>query len=144
MYDIYSMQERRFHWDSNKINMTQIAKERKYSFLDLFFITYLHTTRYVLYAKRGMSKLNFVCESARNSAPSWHIDPRFCMVGANVIYFSETKLFELTLFCWHEVNLHLPMFFRPETSSLVTQMQPTWKLRISGEMQFYIKPTKKT
>ena len=72
-----------------------------------------------------MSKLNFVCESARNSAPSLRIDARFCMVGTNVIYFSETKFFELTVFGWHEVNLHLPMFLRPETSSLVTQVQST-------------------
>ena len=81
--------------------------------------------------KRGMAKLNFVCESAHNSAPSWWIDASFCMVGANVIYFSETKFFELNLFGWHEVNLHLAMFLRPETSSLITQMQPTWKIRIS-------------
>ena len=87
--------------------------------------------------KRGMAKLNFVCEFARNSAPSWRIDARFCMVGTNVIYFSETKFFELTLFGWHEVNLHLPMFLRPETSNLVIQMQPTWKKGFLGTKTFW-------
>ena len=82
--------------------------------------------------KRGMVKLNFVCESARNSAPSWWIDASFCMVGTNVIYFSETKFFELTLFGQHEVKLHHLMFLSPEILSFHVSYIWVTKIDVSG------------
>ena len=85
-----------------------------YIFLLLQFILVLRMKITNRECKRGMAKLNFVCESARNWAPNWQNDARFCMVGTNVIYFSETTFFELTLFGWHEVKLHHPMFLSPE------------------------------
>ena len=53
-------------------------------------------------------------------------------MGTNVIYFSDTKFFELTLFGLHDVKLHHPMFLSPEILSFHVGCILVTKIEVSG------------